>query len=658
MKGGYCERQNERGYTFQWFHLCDTFIYFSHHRVSCPPSDWIRSAHINGTKILGTLIFEWDAGREDIVELVAPSSPAAKRFSSFSPRYADLLVDLAAERGFDGWLVNVEVDLGFGPAKEGAKEHARALLEWLVYLRAALKKRIPHAEIVWYDSVTIDGVLAWQNCVNELNAPFFLACDSIFLNYWWRSEQLASTAEEIQQTCPGRAADVCVGIDVFGRGTLAGGGFESWRAIHAICSATQGTARLSVAGYTVALFAPGWTVEAESLAHSLASPTSFAKWAADDAYMWSHGSATSSVPTEAARQERERREQRGVLRARQLAASLAPSASPLPSSIRIPNPPFFNYNAPLDPLPGAELGVSHRPLASFFPTRPVPCRDFRFYTNFCPGSGHRMFVNGTEVDRSETGWTDIAFSYPFPGLLFQMPGIEAALVEEDAWEGSRAIEFPSAGEQGERILRFFPLAFTPLPAGIELEVWVVWKASNSPGATVTPLLDDDSATLAQQYVETTSIGSGNWRRTAVKLRCGVDQPTNATYRLSLKLSSQAHVLVGAVGLHPVTPALPRPVLASLDFLAAESLIRWKFDYATTSAGLNSVATIPSLSTFQHFHIVVRDKGDGRRYLGTTFGTQFPVSRNCIEEAEAVIVEGVDQTGRSEQLETQVEQLLQ
>ncbi|BGO98491.1 hypothetical protein JCM10021v2_002151 [Rhodotorula toruloides] len=658
--GGYCEREDERGYTFQWFHLCDTFIYFSHHRVSCPPSGWIRSAHVNGTKILGTLIFEWDAGREDIVELVAPTSPTAKRFSSFSTRYADLLVDVAVERGFDGWLVNVEVDLGSGSAKEGAKEHTRVLLDWLVYFQAALKKRIPHAEVVWYDSVTTEGKLAWQNCVNELNRPFFLACDSIFLNYWWRSEQLAATSQEIQQTCPGRVADVCVGIDVFGRGTLAGGGFESWRAAHAICTATQASQTPSEAGFSVALFAPGWTVEAESLGHSLATPNSFAKWAADDAYLWSHGSPTPSVPIEAARQERERREQRGVLRARQLAASLAPSASPLPISMRIPDPPTFDYEAPLDPLPGSELGVSHRPLASFFSPRPIPCPDFRFYTNFCAGSGHRMFVSGREVDRSDTGWTDVAFSYPFPSLLFRTPeldGVNAAATEEHAWEGSRAVEVKLEDAHDNLLVPFFPLALPPLPAGIELEAWAIWKSIDGLDTTVAPVISDDSASLSRLSVDTASTGSKDWLRTTVMFRCADGTPTNATYTLSVRFSYGV-ILVGAMGVRPVDPASARPVLASLEYLAAESLLRWQIDYVTASASTASPAPLAGTPFFQHFHLFVRDKAGDKRYLGTTFETEFAIARQCIEEAEAVIIQGVDEAGRLEQLEQRAAQLLQ
>ncbi|KPV77477.1 glycoside hydrolase family 85 protein, partial [Rhodotorula graminis WP1] len=239
---------------------------FSHHRVSCPPADWIRAAHENGTKILGTLIFEHDAGKGDIIELVTPSSSfssatssSASRFDRLSTRYADCLVDLTLERGFDGWLVNVEVELGGeGASDEQKRAHAAALVAWLRYLSGEMRRRVPGGEIMWYDAVTTDGKLEWQNAVTERNLPFFDASDSIFLNYWWRPEQLASTVGLLDKLGSSRHSDVHFGLDVFGRGTLAGGGFESWRAVHT----TEQAVGARSTSFSTALFAPGWTVEA------------------------------------------------------------------------------------------------------------------------------------------------------------------------------------------------------------------------------------------------------------------------------------------------------------------------------------------------------------------------------------------------------------
>lgn len=60
-----------------------------------------------------------------------------------------MLVELTRERNFDGWLVNVEVDLGIEGAPDSARKHAAALVSWLAYFSAALKRAIPHAQLLW-----------------------------------------------------------------------------------------------------------------------------------------------------------------------------------------------------------------------------------------------------------------------------------------------------------------------------------------------------------------------------------------------------------------------------------------------------------------------------------------------------------------------------
>jgi mannosyl-glycoprotein endo-beta-N-acetylglucosaminidase len=47
------------------------------------------------------------------------------------------------------------------------------LIEWLKYLTKEVHAEVPHGEVIWYDSITTSGALRWQNCLNELNYPFF-----------------------------------------------------------------------------------------------------------------------------------------------------------------------------------------------------------------------------------------------------------------------------------------------------------------------------------------------------------------------------------------------------------------------------------------------------------------------------------------------------
>ncbi|CAG8468523.1 5301_t:CDS:2 [Acaulospora colombiana] len=59
MAGGYHEDFFDIGYSVQYWQYVDIFIYFSHHRLTVPPSQWTNAAHRNGVKVLGTFITEW-----------------------------------------------------------------------------------------------------------------------------------------------------------------------------------------------------------------------------------------------------------------------------------------------------------------------------------------------------------------------------------------------------------------------------------------------------------------------------------------------------------------------------------------------------------------------------------------------------------------------
>ena len=85
----------------------------------------------------------------------------------------------------------------------------------------------PNSCVIWYDAVTVEGKLDWQNELNEKNKIFFENCDAIFLNYTWKAENLDNSVKNSEDSGKkDRKFDVFVGVDVFGRGCMGGGGFE------------------------------------------------------------------------------------------------------------------------------------------------------------------------------------------------------------------------------------------------------------------------------------------------------------------------------------------------------------------------------------------------------------------------------------------------
>jgi mannosyl-glycoprotein endo-beta-N-acetylglucosaminidase len=237
MRGNYLEDRLCQGgadadaYLFRHWRDIDIFVYFSHTLVTVPPPGWATAGHAAGVPVLGTLIAEWAAGAAAMAALLATDAAADAA--------ADQLAALARHLSFDGWLVNVECELE--PAL------VPRLLRLLRRLTAAVRAANPSGVVLWYDAVTTEGELKWQNALNDLNEPFFDACDGIWLNYGWKEGELKCFAAR----AGARAADVFVGVDVFGRGTPGGGGLASGAA----------AAAAAAAGCSAALFAIGRAFE-------------------------------------------------------------------------------------------------------------------------------------------------------------------------------------------------------------------------------------------------------------------------------------------------------------------------------------------------------------------------------------------------------------
>ena len=235
MEGGYRDDKfidgtnNPDFYNFYHWAQIDTFVYFSHHFVTIPTHMWIRSAHKNGVKALGTFITEWEHGANKCLDMFASAES--------SIHFAKKLAQIAHTYNFDGWLINIENVL----SDDGVKN----IQVFLQCLTKEMRLSNHQSSVLWYDAVTNEGKLQWQDSVTDLNKCFFDCCDGIFLNYTWKDWQLQLTLE----LCPDRALDIFVGIDVFARGCL--GKYE--------CHIS--TEKIMDYGFSVALFATAWCYE-------------------------------------------------------------------------------------------------------------------------------------------------------------------------------------------------------------------------------------------------------------------------------------------------------------------------------------------------------------------------------------------------------------
>ncbi|KAJ3508430.1 hypothetical protein NMY22_g16622 [Coprinellus aureogranulatus] len=452
FKGGYVENPFSKSYTFNWWSSADTFNYFSHHRITIPPPEWITAAHRAGVAMHGTLIFE-GGGEIDMLRMIMGRIPGINATEArtqanptipLSPYYAELLADVAKERGFDGYLLNIEIGLGRGA------EEARALASWITILQNELVKKVgPHAQTIWYDSVTIRGELWWQDRLDSANLPFFLESSGIFTNYWWYNDvppkqvsyfaridpQLTGQTVEVQPHIVRKSVqDIYMGVDVWGRGSHGGGGFGLYRALDHVSPLNL--------GLSVALFAQGWTWENEENNPGW----NWAQFWDTDSRLW---------------------------------------VGPASGNVTVP---------PLD-IKGGETPCTHgpfTPITNYFLHLPPPePYDLPFYTSFNPGIGDSWFVEGRKVWQSVRGWTDMDKQTLVGDLIWPRPKVtrldgrpDAAPIGltrfnfADAWNGGNSVNITLSipGSNNAYNALWVPIQTLNLHSRRKYEATAIYKA--------------------------------------------------------------------------------------------------------------------------------------------------------------------------------------
>ncbi|WP_370831992.1 discoidin domain-containing protein [Clostridium sp.] len=171
----------ESSYAFSYWQYVDSYVYWGGSNRGIfvlPTADIIDAGHKNGVPVLGTVGFPWGPGEgrvEQIREFLVKNEDG-----SFP--VADKMIEMANFYGFDGWFINQE-SYGCG------KEEADLMVEFFTYMH----EKDPNIRIGWYDSMTTEGSVNYQDSLNPLNVGFFqnngkTVTDEFFLNYNWDRE--------------------------------------------------------------------------------------------------------------------------------------------------------------------------------------------------------------------------------------------------------------------------------------------------------------------------------------------------------------------------------------------------------------------------------------------------------------------------------------
>ncbi len=175
--------------TFSYWQYVDTLVYWGGSSgeglIVAPSPDVVDAGHKHGVQVIGT-VFMPQAGHGGKMEWL--DDLLQEKDGSFP--VADKLIEVAQTYGFDGWFMNQETE---GTDEEPlTKEHADKMQRFLAYY----KEKAPELQLVYYDSMTVDGKMDWQNALTKKNAAYLTGrqskgADEMFLNFWWTEDKLA-----------------------------------------------------------------------------------------------------------------------------------------------------------------------------------------------------------------------------------------------------------------------------------------------------------------------------------------------------------------------------------------------------------------------------------------------------------------------------------
>lgn len=197
--------------TFSYWQYTDILVYWggsSGEGIIVPPSpDVVDAGHKNGVKVIGTIFFP-QTGHGGKMEWL---NEFLQKDDSGKFPMADKLIEVAKTYGFDGWFLNQETE-GTDQSPLSV-QHADLTREFI----KAIKKKAPELELIYYDSMTKDGNLDWQNALTDKNLPFMKddsgtkMSDAMFLNFWWTDKN--NEKKELLKNSAKKAREI--GIDPY-----------------------------------------------------------------------------------------------------------------------------------------------------------------------------------------------------------------------------------------------------------------------------------------------------------------------------------------------------------------------------------------------------------------------------------------------------------
>lgn len=121
---------------------------------------------------------------------------------------------MADAYGFDGWLLNIE-----GEFPGSTQDSSSRLTGFISCLHRLLGE---NSKVVWYDALTCDNKVNYQNGLSAKNLAYTKAASALFTNYKWTVAKL-NQARMVADENRLDTSNVFFGIDVWAQNTNSSG---------------------------------------------------------------------------------------------------------------------------------------------------------------------------------------------------------------------------------------------------------------------------------------------------------------------------------------------------------------------------------------------------------------------------------------------------
>jgi len=215
----YDNRQAEFNlYNFTHWAYIDKLVWFGgtfEETVQIPSAPWTNAAHINGVKVLANVFFPPNVFGGTNAKL----QEWLEKDSNGDFVVIDKMVEIMRFYNFDGWFINQETNTN---ATIGSQ-----MREFLEQLTVAVEEF--GGEVMWYDSMLINGSVNWQNRLNSSNSIFLQddadndlsngyetrVSSNMFINFFWNGTS-GPSASKTQAAEIGRSEfEVITGVDLW-----------------------------------------------------------------------------------------------------------------------------------------------------------------------------------------------------------------------------------------------------------------------------------------------------------------------------------------------------------------------------------------------------------------------------------------------------------